>query len=268
MALRRVIASLRKGTSQPARPSGTEWSSLPVTRVLFTTSRYPLFYMAITKCGCTFMKNLLWSMEHGRPHPDPDSIHQHEDEIPRALSQTVAEIRDSPHAFTILRDPVDRFLSFYFDKIWGDGPQTFGHIRSMLAEEEGVDLSRDLDAAGHRANCLALIGWLDRNLRGETDRRSNPHWRPQASRLHYARQLSLTRLTLDGLDWQLPLLLEPLVPDIAERMAAVGARNASYRPVARADVVDDALKAEVDRVYAADRRAYDRRRRQWDKRRP
>jgi hypothetical protein len=240
---------------------------LSPTRVLFTTHRYPVYYLAITKCGCTFLKNLFWQLDHGEPHPDADNIHRYEDGIPRATDRSVEDIHASAHAFVVIRDPVDRFLSLYFDKIWGDGPQAFDALRLDLARSEGIALDRGLDAAGHRRNAKLLIDWLERNLRGETARPPNPHWRPQSQRLWHARRLKLRQLTLDGLDWQLPRLLGDIIPDIQARMDAVKARNRTPRPVGRDDLADPALVEAVNRVYAADRRAYDRQSAIWARQR-
>ncbi|MEM9012985.1 MAG: sulfotransferase family 2 domain-containing protein [Pseudomonadota bacterium] len=227
-------------------------------RILFTTRRYPIYYLTITKCGCTYLKNLLYYLDHDHLHEHPEVIHRYADEdMVRPLDVPVAEIRQSPYAFAVVRDPVDRFLSLYFDKIYPDSPQSFRAVRKYLAQNAAIDLTPGLDAAAHTANCHRLIAWLDDNLARRTDMSVNPHWRWQTSRLKRAAEFDLTLLTLKDLDRQLRLLLTPLIPDIAAKMAAVTVRNVSARPVAKEAVLTEALLEEVNTVYARDREVYD-----------
>ncbi|MEL6598991.1 MAG: sulfotransferase family 2 domain-containing protein [Pseudomonadota bacterium] len=233
------------------------------TRIFYTTQRYPIYYLAITKCGCTYLKNLFHALDHGVPHPDGAFVHETESGLTKARDVPPEVIRASPYAFAVLREPGARFLSFYFDKIYGEGPQNFPEIRAHLSRILGLDLSPDLDVEGHRRNCLSLIDWVGRNLRGETDRPKNYHWRPQAARLRRARGYPLTYLTLPGLDWQLPQLLAPVIPDLAERMRVVEERNSSPRPVDPRAVRDGELEARIAEVYGADAELYARAEAAW-----
>lgn len=231
--------------------------------ILLTTHSHPIYYLSITKCGCTFLKNLLYALDHGQEHPDGVNIHETEDGLIHAIGQDYATVYDSPYAFTVLRDPAARFMSFYFDKIWGEGTVNFPLIRARLEAEGVVDLARDLDAEAHRANAYRLLDWVSRNLNGETDLAINYHWRPQTSRLRRARMFRLNHLTLEGLDWQLPLLMAPLIPDMAARMAEVKARNRSARPATAEGVLDADLATAIRRLYRADTILHDRAARRW-----
>ncbi|HEU0221602.1 MAG TPA: sulfotransferase family 2 domain-containing protein [Paracoccaceae bacterium] len=238
----------------------------PKSRMMLTTRRYPVYYLPITKCGCTYLKNLLYFLDHDRPHPAPDRIHEDEGALMRAGDVPPAFIRESRFAFTVLRDPLDRFLSLYFDKIWGEGPGSFPSLRAMLARELGLDLARDLDAEGHRVNCRRLIGWIGANLARETPEPVNPHWRRQSSRLRRARAMAPVPLILDGLDWQLPRFLGPAIPDLAARMQEVTARNAAARPVPAETLATPDLAALVHEVYREDAARVARARADWARR--
>ncbi len=230
--------------------------------LMLRLERADVYYLHIAKSGSTFLKNLFYYLDHGHSHPAGNRIHG-EPELLRARAEDAERIRASKHAFAVIRDPMERFLSVYFDKIYGEGPLNFPDLRAFFTDEVGLDLSDDLDIGGHRRNCHLLIDWFAENLAGRTDQPVNFHWRRQSRRLKRVESLELELLTLDGLDWQLPLLLEEVLPDIREAMAAVQARNISYAPVDKAAVVDEALRAKVDEVYAADRRLYDRATRRW-----
>ncbi len=230
--------------------------------LMLRLERADVYYLHIAKSGSTFLKNLFYYLDHGQQHIAGNRIHG-EPELLRARAEDEARIRASKHAFAVIRDPLERFLSVYFDKIYGEGPLNFPDLREYFTETVGLDLSYDLDVEGHRRNCYLLIDWIAENLAGNTDQPVNFHWRRQARRLKRVESLDLELLTLDGLDWQLPMLLEEVLPDIREAMAAVQARNESVAPVNRADVVDAALRAKIEAVYTGDKRLYDRARARW-----
>jgi hypothetical protein len=234
------------------RPPAPDAAAAGPSRIFLTTRRAPIFYLPITKCGCTWLKNLLYHIDHDREHPAGDRIHEDPGALVSAAGTDPALIRASRFAFVVLRAPEERLLSLYFDKIWGDGPGTFASLRLRLAAEAGLDLARDLDVAGHGRNLARLIEWLGANLAGQTAVPVNPHWRRQSQRLRRAGDIAPERLSLDGLGWQLPMLLAPAVPTIARRMQAVTSRNAAPRPVPAAALLTPELCRAVRRVYAED----------------
>ncbi|WP_316015945.1 sulfotransferase family 2 domain-containing protein [Roseobacter sp. HKCCA0434] len=230
---------------------------------LLTTQSFPIYYLPITKCGCTFLKNLFYALDHGKEHPDGIFIHDGEEGLIRADASAEAEVKASPYVFTVLRDPVDRFVSMYFDKIWGEGEVNFPRIRAHLEEVGVVDLSRDLDVEGHRANLARLLDWVADNLDGGTELAQNYHWRPQVSRVKRGRMFPVNHLTLEGLDWQLPLLVGPVIPDMAERMQAVKARNTSSRPPGLTGLVTEELASAIRQLYRFDTRLHARATARW-----
>ena len=236
--------------------------------ILLTTNSYPIYYLPITKCGCTFLKNLFYALDNGDEHPAGINVHEEEDGLVRSEGQDFDTVFGSPYSFSVLRDPASRFMSFYFDKIWGEGAVNFPKIRAHLEEIGVVDLDRDLDAAEHRANVYRLLEWVGENLEGGTDLAINYHWRPQTSRLRRARMFKLNHLTLDGLDWQLPMLMAPVVPDMAERMQAVKSRNRSDKPASAPDVLDNDLAAAIRKLYRADTILHERARNAWQSQSP
>ncbi|QPH52722.1 sulfotransferase family 2 domain-containing protein [Pontivivens ytuae] len=236
--------------------------------MLYTTRTYPIYYLSITKCGCTFLKSLFYALDFGEEHPDGIHLHRQEQGLIRADDIPPETVRTSPYAFVVLRDPVTRYVSFYLDKIWGDGPTNFPEIRDRLAEDGIVDLARDLDVEGHRANVMRLLEWTSRSLAGEPEEAlvaggRYHHWRAQTGRLRRARHFPLTHLTLEGLDWQLPLLLKPVIPDLAERMEIVKERNRSPRPVPLREIADEATAAAIRARYQRDGRLHARATEVW-----
>jgi Sulfotransferase family len=205
----------------------------------------------ILKCGCTYIKNLLWHLDHGTPHPRGNWVHRAEDDLPRSQGWTVDQMRQNPHAFIILRDPVERFLSLYFDKVMRPRAVGYNAMRKSLIEAGAVD-PEATTIQGHRANCHATIDWIRAGLSDKTARGANRHWTRQNAVLREVLPLNLKVLTLNGLDRQLHAVLGGHVPDLPRHLAGAKWRNRSPRPVPRNVLVDDALREAVLGVYWRD----------------
>lgn len=236
---------------------------------LFTTRKFPeLQYFAITKCGCTFVKNLLWRIDHDRDHENALRIHRNNQDFPKAgqLGYTVDRIRMMDYSFVILRDPVDRFLSLYFDKIAGPGANRFIRLRQILLEGYGL-IPEPMGPEEHRVNCHILLRWLEMNLKGTTELPKDPHWVPQSQRFRIIRALDLKVMLLDDLIAKLDMLLAPLIPDIAQLMQGVE-RNAAPRPVTQQALMTDTLRDGIIALYARDARAARLVAEYWDREKP
>ena len=228
------------------------------TQKFITTRRYPIYYLAITKCASTYLKNVFYVLDNDALHPDPSRIHDYAHDLERADRTPRWMIRRSPFAFAVIRDPVSRFVSFYFDKIYRDGPQNFADLRLKLADRIGLELRNGLTAREHRQNCKLLIEWIARNLAHETEDAVNPHWRPQVARIRTVEHVKPTFLTVDGLDESLLRMLGPMIPNLADKLNVVRAQNRTRYPVSKDEVLDDALTARIRAIYHDDQDLYRR----------
>lgn len=228
------------------------------TQKFITTRRYPIYYLAITKCASTYLKNVFYALDNDALHKKPSRIHDFPQDLERADRTPRWMIRRSPYAFAVIRNPVDRFMSFYFDKIHGTGPQNFKDLRAYLARQIDLSLDPKLDAAGHEDNCLRLLDWIVENLTHQTPQPVNPHWRPQVARIRAIDHVKPTFLTVDGLDDGLDRMLGPIVPNLAEVLAMVKDRNTTRYPVDKAAVLSQPLINRINGIYAEDAAFYAR----------
>ena len=231
--------------------------------MLYTTREFPIYFLSIAKCGCTYMQNLFYYLDTGKLHHDPDNIHDYRGDRQRPVGKSIEDIQDEEHAFCITRDPAARFMSNYFDKLWNDESH-FDFLRDAMLREPGVVIGPDISLEQPRSNCMAFINWLDRNIQGQTEVEVNRHWVRQQRRQKQARALHLKALTLDGLNWQLPRLIGDVVPDIAERMAEVKTLNATKKPFTYDQILTPAIRARIGEVYKGDAWVYNKVRTAWD----
>ncbi|MEL6236921.1 MAG: sulfotransferase family 2 domain-containing protein, partial [Pseudomonadota bacterium] len=231
--------------------------------MVLTTRRYPIYYLPITKCGSTFLKSLFFALDHDQP--PPAGIHD-EARLLRAADLSAAFIAGSRFGFAVLRDPAERVVSFYLDKIARQGPGSFPDIRAVLERDAGLRFDPDAGVEAHRRNVQRFGAWLKANIAGKTDLPVNPHWRPQARRLRRAAPLELAHLTLDGLSWQLPMLLSPAVPGIADQMAKISARNRTSTEMAQS-ILTPEVAAGLNRIYRRDTALVAQARAVWVRRR-
>lgn len=247
------------GRPKPDAIPGTYKSDREIADWLFISETRPIAYLSIAKCGSTFVKHLLWHIDHGEIHESgiesDTAIHDFDDRLPRGTALAVEDVQANPYAFTIVRNPVDRFLSLYFDKVAGDHDPGFEWFRKIMAGVDGI-IADPRTVEDHRANCLAMIAWIGRNLAGQTAAPLNNHWRQQRVRVNMARKLNLAVLTLDGLNGQLRVLLGGIVPDIGDHLRAVTARNKVPRPISKAEIRTDELVAAIRSVYSHDHRIW------------
>lgn len=235
---------------------------------LLSCRALPIRYLVIPKCGCTFVKNLIWQLDHGTAYDNPPRIHERTRDFARAaqFDLTVEALRAEAHCFVVLRDPVERFLSLYFDKVAGEGYRKFVPLRAVLHQHHGLDIEAQ-SAEAHRRNCHILIDWIEENLSVGNEIGRDPHWTPQAFRMETIRAFDMKILPIDGLDYHLTLLLQDILPDIGQTLTKLE-RYATNSKSAKAQVLDEALKARILAVYRRDAGIYAGLRDLWDRTAP
>ena len=238
---------------------------LNFTNRMFTTNTVPLRYLVIPKCGCTFIKNLLWRLEHGDNYANQLRVHDSDEDFLRAgqLGLTSDDIRREVHAFTVVRNPVDRFYSLYTDKVVGKGYLKYVPLRATLAEKYGLNTNA-VTADEHSANCDILIDWLTRNLEDEVDLPKEAHWTPQTYRWNLMRRMDLKLLLLSDLNTQLTALagdIIPILPNLLQELES----NKSKKPVSKGDVITRELRKKINKAYGSDRKLFQKTRDAWSK---
>ena len=223
-------------------------------RITLTSAQsQPFNCMISLKVGSTFLRNLIWLLDHGTPYSTDEKA------FPSGLPSrtlTRAELADQV-AFFVVRDPIARFFSLYFDKIVGKPENRFHFITDKLKEHRVFHDGTDLTPDQHRENCMSLLGFISVRLRGQMKGPINPHWNKQITRLTPAIEIGLTPLMLEKLEPQLLQISAGKVDGLAEALAKVRSRNRSPKPITVDEVLTSEIYQKICSLYPEDIQLYD-----------
>ncbi len=227
-------------------------------KIFYKLRSHPAYMVVPLKSGCTFFKNLWYYLDHGEPNLLGDYIHDDESGLIKASLEDLNEVINSPYVFMVLRNPVNRFFSLYFDKVVNPYDPAFRWFQKEIGEGLGMKFGPDLTLEEHRANAMLLINWIEKNLETREPRYPDPHWQPQNYRYLQVRDFDPILLPLEEVDTTLPAFLGDEIPNIQEAMNAIGARNKSYKPFSNDEMRNWPLTKAIRRVYEWDFKLHNR----------
>lgn len=109
----------------------------------------------------------------------------------KSLRQWKAAYTDH-RTFTVLRHPLARAHAAFCDRILSTKNDSFPEVRDSLIKQHGIPLPKfdplrdpddGYDVAAHKTAFLAFLGFLKKNLAGQTSLRVEPAWASQLSLL-------------------------------------------------------------------------------------
>jgi len=223
-------------------------------RLTVTSARtQPLNCIVPLKAGSTFLRNLIWVLDHDTPYSSDDKAFPHalhsQDLTHEELAETVS--------FFVIRDPIARFFSLYFDKVIGKPENRFPFITDILSERRVFHDGEGLTPEQHRENCMSLLGFISARLRGLTKGPINPHWNKQIARVYPAIRFGLKPVLLEKLEPQLLQISAGRVEGLAESFTMVKSRNRSPRPIAVDELITPEIYQKICSLYPEDIQLYD-----------
>lgn len=232
-------------------------SKLIYTNQLLTTATVPLRYLVVPKCACTFVKNLIWKIDATTTSNKVNRIHDYKFLRASDLGLTENDIAREQYAFTIIRNPIDRFFSLYCDKVVGEGHKHYIPLRKILIMKYGL-MENPSSIKEHRRNCHILIRWIGLNLKTDIDFKAEAHWTPQIYRKKIMLSCDLKLLTVDDLERQLKFLMQPIIPNIGELVESFEnfEKNKSKFNYSRQQVITKDLRKEINLIYKDDQNLY------------
>ena len=154
-------------------------------------------------------------------------------------------LRLAPETFSIVRDPLRRFISAFQSKVFSDDDPLYYPFRDALTSLDGIDLSPEVDPA---QSCLAFARWVA----GQKSLQDiDAHFRPQHM-----------NLTIDG-RFTIDTILRMEHPEALQAYFArwvgdekakwlLGFRFNAQTRFKTADFMSDELAALVREIYAQD----------------
>ncbi len=223
-------------------------------RLTVTSARTQPFNCVISlKAGSTFLRNLVWVLDHGQPYSaDNRSFPEQLPSRDMTREALAAEV-----SFFVLRDPIERFFSLYFDKAIGPEATRFGWIAETLKANRTFHDGPSLTIEQHRKNCDSLVLFIKARLSRHTEGAINPHWSRQITRMQGALRFGLKPVLLERLAPQLLQVAGGRIPPLEAALDMVKSRNRTPRIVAAADILTPALYADIAALYPEDIELYD-----------
>ncbi len=205
------------------------------------------------KVGSTFLRNLIYMLDHG------EAFSTNEKEFPTGLLNrelTAVELANEV-SFFVVRDPVARFFSLYFDKVVGKEDNRFPWIVAKLKEHRIFHEGPELSLEQHRENCMSLLGFLGVRLRGKTKGSINAHWVKQITRAEKAIPFGLHPLMLENLEAQLVQIAENRIDGLEQAISRVQSRNRSPQIASVVDILTTEMHQKIASLYPEDIQLYD-----------
>lgn len=153
-----------------------EFQPLPT---IFFGRQKPVAYILNPKVASTISQNFIFYVNHGYRYFDPYLL-WHSPLGMLGLGGTEFRpdflnffLQLKPERFSIVRDPLRRFISAFLSKVFITEDPVYHSFRDELTSLHGIDLSPEADPA---KSCLAFAKWME--TRGDLHD-IDPHFRPQ-----------------------------------------------------------------------------------------
>jgi len=235
--------------AEPTRYAAQELPTVFFGRAL------PLAYVLNPKAACTLAMNFVFFANQGYRYFDPIQIHYARAALLRIDgSKTDTRIVDAfhrlaPESFSIVRDPLNRFVSGFLSKVFSEDDPLYRPYRDILTSLHDIDLSPEADA---NRSCLAFARWLASQSDIEA---IDPHFRPQWVNLRVQSAYKVgTILRLEDRPALLAYFSKWIGADKAQWFLSL--RFNEHRTHAKDEMLSDELTALVREIYAEDYRLF------------
>ncbi len=210
----------------------------------------PLAYVLNPKAACTLVLHFLFFANHNYRYFDIARIHSSKTALFRLQGAELdARVLQryfalSPERFTVVRDPLRRFVSGFNEKILLGYDTDYLDIRDFITVHHDVDLSPEADPA---RTCLAFARWMASDNRLLSN---DPHFRPQSRNIKAGSRFSIdTVLRLEDREAVVAFFARWIGPEKARWFTTLDFNVQKY---SIDDFISDELRDIVRHLYAED----------------
>lgn len=222
----------------PALPVQSLPTAVITRQALRANLQNGFIYLNNPKVGCSTIKAALWSAITGHSPDDASGAVHVLEGSPFQDWLDDADAAARAFIFTAVRNPYERIVSAYLDKI---------------APAEGEIWGTFVKQAGLSGEALGFDAFVEA-LSGQAPERFDPHWRPQYLNTLQPFVRPNLVVDLDWLDRALPMILERLFP--GRGIALPGRRQRSHatsaRQTWRGHLADPATRRRIETIFAGD----------------
>ena len=215
----------------------------------------------IRKCGCTFLKNVFFYLNTGHVYPNALGIHADEESTwISTFGPHETSPRDSTKCFVVVRDPVSRLVSFYWDKVYSQSPFAMKTTRQRLArlarkrraDFSDFDRSETLSLDGHIRNILATLDGIQEILSNPDKEHPDLHFALQCFAMQRSNAVEFTRLRLEDFRGSAPIALARVSPGFSDAVRLVPKAHESVKKFGNQDLLTDEVLERIREIYQDD----------------
>lgn len=157
---------------------------------IWMTESQSMVYRVVPKCACSTIGQIMYYSDHGRffdgdIHDSRDGLHKWAQEHSQPVIRENVQAHAS-YAFTCVRNPYDRILSSFFDKICGiqrNGQRYRGKLVPMLVQQYGVDVGEDGQEFDQIKSFRRFLLFARDTIRWKKPMEPDIHWSSQSGHI-------------------------------------------------------------------------------------
>ncbi len=220
----------------------------------------------IPKVACTSIINAFYELNTWTRHSDPETIHFDEAALKIVEFRPGTDVLNPARSYVFVRNPVQRAVSFYYDKIYHRGRYSFpGWRKRILRTAAGADYKEvkarlfgrsDLTLEEHREYLGYVLDGLSQMLPTNKPKLIDKHFDLQSRVIANGEATDFTHLRLD--DLARTAFSDPGLSALQQVLKAQPRANETVKPFPYDDLLTDELREKIGDIYQADIALFDR----------